>query len=498
MNVIEISIKNKIAKTTSTIEYVCGNSDYLIRFSFDEEWDAFDAKTARIINGDGEYYDVVFTGTECAMPIIEDAYAIKVGVYAGNLHTTTPAYVSAKKSILCGTGTPAEPAPDVYGQIMEKVDEACKASDSAVQKAVESAEQAAEGASSAAQSADKAKESEENADTSARNAAAYATAAQDSAESAKQSQEAAAASAQSIADALPSKLTEPSTGLAVGKYFRVAALDENGHAVLEAADLPSAPVQDVQVNGASVVADGVANVPYATNVIPGVARYDSSMGITWQTNGVAYIAEANTRNIDNRSKYKPIVPSNLDYAVKAALCDGKGAAWTEAEQAAARERMGVPGDYELIASSELSEDAKVNMLIDTDIYGNSFCLSGIIVNIKLMPIEASTNIYIYKNNEEGALEKIVHGSSYFDSTEQVFITFKVSKYGEKYLKSMSLFKQSTYIYDGSNARIGYSERTCNITGTTNDVSSALITKIQISSGNTCPAGCRFDVYGVRA
>ena len=31
----------------------------------------------------------------------------------------------------------------------------------------------------------------------------------------------------------------------------------------------------------------------------------------------------------------------LDYAVKAAMCDGEGAAWTAAEQAAARERMGI-------------------------------------------------------------------------------------------------------------------------------------------------------------
>lgn len=119
MNVIEIEIRNKIAKTISKDEYVCGNSDYMIRFSFDEEWDQYDTKTARIINGDGEYYDQVFTGCECPMPIISKAYAIKVGVFAGNLHTTTPAYVPAVKSILCDGGSPANPPEDVYHQIME-------------------------------------------------------------------------------------------------------------------------------------------------------------------------------------------------------------------------------------------------------------------------------------------------------------------------------------------------------------------------------------------
>lgn len=36
--------------------------------------------------------------------------------------------------------------------------------------------------------------------------------------------------------AMAGKLTEPATGLAVGKYFRIAAIDGNGHAVLEAVD----------------------------------------------------------------------------------------------------------------------------------------------------------------------------------------------------------------------------------------------------------------------
>ena len=63
------------------------------------------------------------------------------------------------------------------------------------------------------------------------------------------------------------KLSEPVEGLAMGKYFRVAALDENGHAVLEAVDAKDIGVQDVQLAGKSVVADGVANVPIATKTI---------------------------------------------------------------------------------------------------------------------------------------------------------------------------------------------------------------------------------------
>lgn len=40
---------------------------------------------------------------------------------------------------------------------------------------------------------------------------------------------------------------------------------------------------------------------------------------------------------------KAIVCTNMDYAVKAAMCDGKGAAWTKTEQKKARERIGAVG-----------------------------------------------------------------------------------------------------------------------------------------------------------
>lgn len=114
---IKISVKNKTAIKTDPTVYVCGNSDFIVKFDFDIEWETYDSKTARF-SYDGRYIDVVFGGNECQVPIISDTYSFHVGVYAGNLHTTTPARVSCKKSILCGGGLPADPPPDVYAQIM--------------------------------------------------------------------------------------------------------------------------------------------------------------------------------------------------------------------------------------------------------------------------------------------------------------------------------------------------------------------------------------------
>ena len=113
---INLSIQNKIAAADGTI-YICGNSDYLVEFDFDREWDAFNYKTARFIHGT-TYTDVVFQGSLCPVPIIHNVTSFRVGVFAGDLCTTTPATVYAKNSILCGSGVPADPTIYVYSQIM--------------------------------------------------------------------------------------------------------------------------------------------------------------------------------------------------------------------------------------------------------------------------------------------------------------------------------------------------------------------------------------------
>lgn len=119
--IIHVGVADKIASQTDKTIYVCGNSDFTIEFDFDAEWDSYTAKTARFIHGES-FTDVVFSGNSCAVPIMQDVYSFKVGVYAGDLHTTTPAIVSAKKSILCEAGAPAEPPEDVYHQLIDMID----------------------------------------------------------------------------------------------------------------------------------------------------------------------------------------------------------------------------------------------------------------------------------------------------------------------------------------------------------------------------------------
>lgn len=122
MQVINVTVRNRVAANPGHDRYICGNGDYVVYFDFDAEWAVFETKTARFAYGK-KFVDVVFTGSECPIPVIANVCVLEVGVFAGNLVTTTPAIIPADISILCSGGTPADPAPEVYHQIMERIQE---------------------------------------------------------------------------------------------------------------------------------------------------------------------------------------------------------------------------------------------------------------------------------------------------------------------------------------------------------------------------------------
>lgn len=119
---ISITVADKIAHASGSPVIVCGNSDYVLNFTLDSEWDSYDTKTARFeyaADGELKYQDVVFSGLSVSAPIITGAAFVEIGLYAGDLHTTTPARIPCRRSILCDSPTHADPPKDVYNQLME-------------------------------------------------------------------------------------------------------------------------------------------------------------------------------------------------------------------------------------------------------------------------------------------------------------------------------------------------------------------------------------------
>lgn len=149
----------------------------------------------------------------------------------------------------------------------------------------------------------------------------------------------AAQSAREVADTVQAKLDN-------GDFVGPAGKDgEKG----PKGDTGATGPQGVPGSDAEVTTE---NIEAALGYAPAKVPQSVTWGIINNVNGEIALNPASNNTINSRATRQPITAGNFDYAVKVAMCDGKGAAWTEAEQKAARERMGVD------KLSELTEDLK--------------------------------------------------------------------------------------------------------------------------------------------
>lgn len=163
---------------------------------------------------------------------------------------------------------------------------------------------------------------------------------------------------------IATKITAPENP-EVGKAFKIKSVNDDGTFIGEWADCTNL---DVRINGESIVRDGVAEIPVAGYTSPtqiqrtGLVHVPSGYGISFQYNTPnLIISNPPTNLIDNRNNmwqadYYALTVKRIDYAVKSAMCDGKGATWTAEEQAAARERMGID-EWESILDITLEEES---------------------------------------------------------------------------------------------------------------------------------------------
>lgn len=162
--------------------------------------------------------------------------------------------------------------------------------------------------------------------------------------------DAAAKSAQTVADTVQAKL-------------------DNGDFVGTKGDKGDpGDVQDVQVSGASVLTDGVATIPLAGYNRLGVVQLDPAGFAAASVEGkLALVPPTDAQISTHTYTQRPITPSCMDYAVTAAMTDGKGPAWTAEQQATARDRMGIDKPYELIEEIAVDEDNVTLVERDLDI-----------------------------------------------------------------------------------------------------------------------------------
>lgn len=244
------------------------------------------------------------------------------------------------------------------------------------------------------------------------------------------------------------------------------------------------PVKDVQVAGESLVQDRVAKVPIAGYNRLGVVKLDPAGFAAASVEGTLALVPPTDAQISTHTHtQRPITPSCMDYAVKAAMCDGKGAAWTSAEQKAARERMGVDKAYELIEEITLTEN--VTQIIRTDEPdGTAYAFERVAIKINRTNT-GEGGVYVYSGST-------VLGWSYLSKSGQYFAceTFSLHGYWQNYRYSASSGHND---YD-SIAPSGDS-RFLKI----KKVAGQYVSKIQITLSNAeLGIGTKISIYGVRA
>lgn len=125
MPTIDIIIRNKTASAVNPPCIVCGNSDYNVKFNFDEEWQEHNNKIGVFAyNRCGEWRseNVLFEGDTCPVPALHGVRSVWIGVTAGDVRTSTPADVPCRMGATDFSDTTEKPSADIWGQILDKLD----------------------------------------------------------------------------------------------------------------------------------------------------------------------------------------------------------------------------------------------------------------------------------------------------------------------------------------------------------------------------------------
>lgn len=149
MPTINVTVRNRIATAQRWQCIICGNSDYIVDFDLDDEWNDMPNKVAVFVTntcgnicGNIRHERVLFDGSTCGIPVLRGVNMVDIGIEAGDIRTTTPAHVKCEACITDRAGMPQEPENNVYGQILAMTTDIAQAATAAAEQA-ESAQTAA-------------------------------------------------------------------------------------------------------------------------------------------------------------------------------------------------------------------------------------------------------------------------------------------------------------------------------------------------------------------
>ena len=257
-------------------------------------------------------------------------------------------------------------------------------------------------------------------------------------------------------------------------------------------------ITNVQINGTSIVDNGVANIPQATASTLGVARTNLAYGTGITDDGRLYINSADSTAIkESTGNYKPIVPGKQDESVFYGLAKAAG----DSTQAASANNVGVFTDdakvaiqkmlgiyeppYDLI--DEITLDSETRFEITTDSNGTPLNLRNVFIYV------------FYPANSANA--STGYGRYEFHDANNVYVNAETGKYATS---TANQFKHLLVERKGNLTFANWSSRTSTGSSSTwcvknynNGIKHNMgnIVKIRLNLSDVEPAGTIIKIWG---
>ncbi|MBR2167419.1 MAG: hypothetical protein IJ920_03710 [Paludibacteraceae bacterium] len=222
-------------------------------------------------------------------------------------------------------------------------------------------------------------------------------------------------------------------------------VDDSGHYTKPSGGIPASdladgvvPVEDVQVNGTSIVEDGVAEIPKATSNQYGVVKPGNGLGLAITSSGSLAIAKSSATQIKSgASDYAVIVPANQHMSIFNGLAKAAGedmssssnavGTYTDNAKSAIQNMLGISDGY---VTKDSIDNAGITERTYTPVYGGEFTVTTATIDGYTHPtatIECETRptFYSYRvsftNNSTGeTTEYIIPGRTWVENNGSLF------------------------------------------------------------------------------
>ena len=273
--------------------------------------------------------------------------------------------------------------------------------------------------------------------------------------------------------------------------------------------LKSGGVDDVQVNGTSVVSQGVANVPLGTQSVYGVVK--AGNGLYTSNAGILLIDKATGDQIKAGSNaYRPIVPPSQHestfYGLAKAAADTTQSAstnpvgtYTDAAKIAIQKMLGIyEPPFELLNDITLDEIGGIDLTADSN--GTPYNLRSVFIQI-VYPANSETIASGYSRFRVQDADGKSIGTETARYQTATSVKYKLLFFERKANMLIAKYQTQALIGGAESWRTKNASNDSGLgTATGGGVSIAVgnITRIFEVSGDTEPAGTQIRVYGQRA